>query len=994
MGLFQETPADDILEAMNKSVSRACLTALVFLLLTIPLQQVSFAARYRLDRTWQTYRSTSVNIYYPRGYESFAIYIADRAEVHLDTLETWYGVRPGLVHIVLNPDLDLGSAFATVLPLRVELPLMPSMDKGIRPQRGLYLDRVLAHELTHVVMMSTVSGVSKPLRTLFGPSVAPLGLAPDWIGEGFSINTESVAGGGRLNSSYHLMLWRTQVLEGEAWALSQLAFPGSVNPHSNRAYIAGAYMIDHLRGRQGGRVRMAEWMRSQAAWPGMHSYAYRNIYGGQSPRELYADVIRATTENLDEIVSRRESDGIVSGRLIQTGRRTGWRYPQWRDSETVIAREIGYDRPQALVILYPSEPGRRDIGPKLSYSGHDGFTLFGEGVIIAEARRGGWAPEELRSTLVYRSFSGEVRTLGKPALEGWAPAWSAETGRLAYVAQRAEGGLELRVVDLDSSAEPAGNMEIVVRTVLGNISDPAWSCDGSRLAFTADLGEGERVFVRDSAQNRMVKVNIEDAAATWDPAFSPGGGLWVSADQGGIFDLFEVDLENGLAWRRTRLLTGAFEPAISRGGDSVVYSQYTPEGFAPALLTGNDWLGDSAGVRIREVNEALFSDPGLSAVRLDEQSMRPYRTYRHAGPRLWLPAVGGLDEMAIGAAVYGRDPLGLMEWRATWLYGLETGLPDVSLQTVYRGLPLDITLDFESYPVERFLVREAILEGDRLILRNEWRHPRRFEGGVTLSQRIARDRGHWNCRITPFGGWVSRERFVQTFKLDSGQPGRHIGSLESRRFHGGLIGLDLLRWNSARRDPVPRYYQRITLFGERELPQAGELEADVFTAMLKLHNPAPLKGTVIATSAALQVQSGDFDYTRTSVRPRGYTDSELSGALVKGGRIAGAGLEFHFPLAFPDHGLGLGWLFLERIRGSLYAEGATGWGGGRSLRRWLEDEGIASFGAEVGFGGYALYEASMSFRAGFAYRTAMGDVACYFRLGLPLFLPSGRDHMI
>ncbi|HEB84977.1 MAG TPA: hypothetical protein ENI92_08265, partial [Bacteroidetes bacterium] len=148
------------------------------LLLLFP--SAALAARYPARLKWRTYSQGGIEVHFPRGYESYAQRAATRSRVVLDTLENWLGTRAGHFHIAINPARDDLFAHATLFPLRVEIPLNPALDKGLRPQSGLYLDRVLAHELTHIIQFRTVTSFTRPLRTVFGEVVAPAAVAPDW----------------------------------------------------------------------------------------------------------------------------------------------------------------------------------------------------------------------------------------------------------------------------------------------------------------------------------------------------------------------------------------------------------------------------------------------------------------------------------------------------------------------------------------------------------------------------------------------------------------------------------------------------------------------------------------------------------------------------------------------------------------------------------------------------------------------------------------------
>jgi hypothetical protein len=286
----------------------------------------------------------------PRGYEAYGMYLLERAAVHLDSLQGWYGVRPPVTRILLNPAQDLGGDMAIVQPLRIELSLAPAMDKGIRPQAGFFLDRVTGHELTHIVQFSTQSGLSKPVRWLFGDAVAPLGVSPDWQVEGQAIWTESQAGGGRLNSAWHRMVWRTPLLDEQDWSLDQIAHAGQVAPPVGRAYVAGAFLYDDLIKNHGGVDNASEWMRKQASWPALHSIAFRSAY--DSPlRNVYSNFKDSWLKSWSSDHPGRTLSVNPVGQILASSPRTSYRSPLAVENGAVIARRESYDRPDELVMI-------------------------------------------------------------------------------------------------------------------------------------------------------------------------------------------------------------------------------------------------------------------------------------------------------------------------------------------------------------------------------------------------------------------------------------------------------------------------------------------------------------------------------------------------------------------------------------------------------------------------------------------------------------------
>ena len=929
----------------------------LFLLLVTSIP--SNAARYPIDYRWKEWVMGDVSVYYPDGYRPYAQYVATRALVHIDSLNSWYQVRPKHTRILLNPAHDQGMAFATVMPKRMEISLTPVLDKGLRPQAGFYLDRVTGHELTHVVQFTTQAGITVPARTLFGDAVAPLGVAPDWIVEGQAIWTESRQGGGRQNSPYHQMLFRTPQLEGKLWTLDQLSEPGTISPSANRAYISGAFMVGNMIEEFKGIPRTAEWMRNQAKYVGFQGYAFKKTFQ-RSAQDEYDDLRYTWREKNRTLMTQRSRAGYAVGDRILADDRTSYRHPAWVDDHTVVVYNRSYDHSPRLTIVQPGQQQATTRSIRVGSSGDQDVTPVGDGFIYGRIRRGSWATEETRSVLVYVDQNGHEKDLADGGLEGWAPAWHASSARLAYVCRNENGGLDLRTIQLDQK-QVVGSPETLFSTHLGVVADPAWSADGSRLAFTVDMGRREEVIVLDLASGELSRIRLQQEIAAWDPSFSPRGTLWVSAAVDTIYDLFEVNLDGGKAVRRTRCLTGAMEPAVSPNGHFIAYSHYTSEGFSLALLDSSRWANEAIPVSITPVTiDSLLASERMFGGEIAFGREKSYHAWQHAQPIFWMPMVRQTEEDAYGAVALGRDPLGLLTWRLQAFMGARSGLPLLDASATWRGLPVDVTGRFSRTPDENLWYERdpaSPVEAPQIRLRHEWTPL--HDASLLLHQSIRYDRGQWATTLTPFAGWVSNERLRYIRQGDQFE-------LDPVWFQGARGGVDWYAYNGAARDPIPSRFLRITLNGQHDLPGVGDLEGRVFETSLRWHHPFLLRNSVLQLGADTQTQDGDLTFSRTRVLPRGVSNDDLSGAITRDGHLGKVTASVHFPLWFVDRGLGMGWAFLSRVDASLFADAATGWGHSLPIGDAIDQHLLASYGAEVSFGGWLFYKAGLQLRVGYA----------------------------
>lgn len=187
------------------------------------------------------------------------------------------------------------------------------------------------------------------------------------------------------------------------------------------------------------------------------------------------------------------------------------------------------------------------------------------------------------------------------------PSWSPDGKKIVV----AEWWMNKDVLDL---VTVEGGVESISFPELDEIYEPAWSPDGTKIAFAALKNGRSDLYVYHLGDRRLEQLTMDDAADS-EPTWSPDGRLaWIketeghtvlvvdgkpvtrswailenpewtpdgksillSADVGGVFDIFEVDPSTGKAKRLTKFRGGAHYPSRMPDG-TLVFTYFQSRG--------------------------------------------------------------------------------------------------------------------------------------------------------------------------------------------------------------------------------------------------------------------------------------------------------------------------------------------------------------------------------------------------------------------------------
>jgi Tol biopolymer transport system component len=596
--------------------------------------------------------------------------------------------------------------------------------------------------------LETDSGVGVGgLVGLFSPDWSRLiyGFEPlGWI-EGIAVFRESelVPGAGRLDAPSATMRYRAAVGSDDPWSVGELLYSGRFERPTDRHYIGGGQLLEHLIEREDGTGvirRTNQWFHRL---PFLGFGAALWIGTGSLPHQISDSFLEA--ERQKEAQRLDALTDVTDVRVVAGTDGLHLRRPQWLGDSTLVAYGSGYSTRPGFYRI-DLESGRtealRHEGITEGYAyqlGPDTTALFFSRLHTAPliARQTTQRPHRIDLR------SGEVRLIS-PTDAVFAPAKSPDGP--VYAARR-DGAFSTLVTLRGNGAAP-----LVSREGL-RYKQIAPSPSGDRVAVLANDGDHQGIYRLSGAPSEEDNGTLRPwlrfgDGMIYDLCWGPDGRyLLFAGDPSGTPNVYALDTDRDRVLRLTTVRYGALEPALSPDGTTLVFSRYRHERFElvttpfrpasaePAERVERNWSppnglmaaasseassvprapgpggpGPRGEARATPPPDAAPDSASLAArAQAVSDRSRPYRAWRHLAPRTVLPVLSGnLTSTAdpgedlgtgVGLQLRGVDPLRTWTYTAEGLYQADRLWGRASVATgLLPGTP---SLTLFNEPVER-----------------------------------------------------------------------------------------------------------------------------------------------------------------------------------------------------------------------------------------------------------------------------------------------------
>ena len=216
-----------------------------------------------------------------------------------------------------------------------------------------------------------------------------------------------------------------------------------------------------------------------------------------------------------------------------------------------------------------------------------------------------------RSISVITADGSDFTRLIDDGGQGWhymSPAWSPDGSKIAFASSR-DGGWDVYVMNADGSA--------VTRLTphLARDDEPAWSPDGTRIAFTSDRDGDFDIYVMNADGSGVTRVD-DHPAQDGNPAWSPDGShIAFTSDRDGNNELYVMSTDGTGTVRLTTVDDEAIHPEWSPDGKRILFTRTVAGQFVinadgsdltPLNVQGGGATWSPDGSRIVFSNKNLF----------------------------------------------------------------------------------------------------------------------------------------------------------------------------------------------------------------------------------------------------------------------------------------------------------------------------------------------------------------------------------------------------
>jgi WD40-like Beta Propeller Repeat len=681
---------------------------------------------------WKQVNTAHFKVIYSRDSQEQAQRVANTLEHIHKPASITLGRAPRKISIILQSQSAISNAFVSAAPRRSEFYLMPPQDYNFIGTND-WLTLLAVHEYRHVVQFqNSLTGFNKLFYYAFGPATAA-GFAnvaaPQWFWEGDAVVTETAfteSGRGRIPAFN--MIFRTNLLEGREFNYHK-QYLRSYKHFIPDHYVLGYNMVGYLRDKTNdpavwGKVVKRSW--SVPFIPFRFSSSIKNVAGMHVVplyKQMAAEYKKRWQAQLDtlnfssfENITKRSNTAY-----------TNYQYPQVLEDGSILVLKSGIGDIEQLVIIKDGQ--ERVFTPGV---------LNDAGMLSTTNTKVVWNEYEFDPRWRVKNFS-VIKAYDVVSKQHWRVT---KKSRYASAALSPDG---YTIATIETTDEYKTSI-VLLDFFTGNVkrkfenpknyyySMPRFSDDGKQLVVLKTSAKGKTVCalnVDTGEESNLFAFSEENMG---HPIIK-NNRLYFNSPASGIDNIYCYDMATKVRYQVTTSKYGAFNPAISKDGETLYYNEQTRNGLdvVKTKIDATLWTVAQPPVRAKSFYQLLVEQEGrtnlLDSIPQQILTSRKYSKLKGIiNPISW----GTYVESDITSATLGitsRDILSTTSVSAGYLYNIAEQAGAWNATVSYQGF-------FPIIDVSASIANRSVNEGSipiRIIERNPT-PPQDTTSDVTLNR--------------------------------------------------------------------------------------------------------------------------------------------------------------------------------------------------------------------------------------------------------------------
>jgi hypothetical protein len=888
---------------------RSALLLSYFLLFTF---QVAFGQRFGGNPSsvkWKQINTDTLRVIYPEGLDSAAQRVANVTSTLQHNYTTGIGGKIKKVNIVLQKDVTVSNAFVQLGPYRSEYYLMPPQNAFELGAQG-WIDNLAVHEYRHVQQYSNFNvGLSKVFSVLFGQygeALANSAAVPDWFFEGDAVYNEtkfSIQGRGRL--PLFLNSYKSLYVDNMHYSYMQMR-NGSL-----QHYIPGHYELGYLLNAYGKEKYGEDFWQKVTH----DAAAYKPLfYPMQGALKKYAGIsYNEFVKNAFDFYQQQwqKDNALSKPEWITVTKKNdviNYKYLYTTQDGSIIVLKNTRER---IPAFYKIDKNGKEIKIAVRDIAYDDYFSYSNGKIIYAALESDarWGNRDYSVIKTLDINTGEEKKI---------------TSHSKYFSPDiSHGGKTIAAVEFT----PDQKSKLVLLTSDGSITNTINAENGHVFSYPKFSSDDKNVFVMDrniSGEMALLKQSIDsNKSSTLIPYANhiiglpvvKGDTLFYTCSNNGHDEIFAYIDATQKNYRLASYTTGLYQASSGINGE-LISAVFTSNGYRLAKFTpqwqeiniGNDTLTPQYVTKpfTATDNDLLANLPSRTFV-----AKKYPRLYKPFNFHSWVPSYSDPD---YSFTVYGENVLNTLQSQLYYTYNSNEKYHQAGFTSVFGGWYIQPYVD-----INKTFNRNGITNNGIAVKWNELL----ASGGLRLPLILTGGKQYRNLTLSASYNINSIEWKSDTKKLLN-----DLDYIKASLSYSGQI-------QKAAKQIYPHWAQSLLL---QYRASTTSVVAHQFLASGYLYLPGIAKTHSIVLNAAYQSRDTAKEYLYTNGFPysRGYDAINLP-------RMYKLGVNYHFPVAYPDLGFA-NIVYFTRIRANLFYDYTDL----KSLRYQTHNQ-LRSYGAEIYF---------------------------------------------